>query len=158
MTPPHFDPDFLLPHSLSTLPLLPPLKPTATPFVTWEAPSIDLPLVFPVFLLFPLNDPPSRDLCLSFNTSSTFGDFLQVMEYDSNLLNLFISTAKGRVLKVGAKLLLGKVLEAARKDGDGWELREGWALEIMGVPKSVEGDQWVAKWKEEVKRNTVAIL
>lgn len=156
ITPPHFDPDSLAPESVATLPLIAPVNST-TPFVEWTAPPPETPLIFPVFLLLPLATPPTRDLCLSFHTSVTFGDVLESMEHDPATTQLYISTKKGKVLKVGAKLQLGKVLAAAGKDGDGWELSEGWALEMVGVPKGEQGEEWIKTWKEEVKQGA-AIL
>ena len=85
---------------------------------------------------------------------ATFGDTLAAMEEDPAEFNLYIATKKGRVLKVGAKLELGKVLKAAAGEvgsGDGWELKEGWALEMVGVPKNAKGEEWIKNWKEELK-------
>jgi hypothetical protein len=158
--PPHFDPNVLPPQCRSTLPLLPPLKPNPdVPFITWVPPDLNTPLNIPAFLLFPLNDPPSRDLCLTFPTESTFGDFILSMDHDPSLLNLYISTTSGKVLKIGPKLNLGKVIQGAKDGpGSGWELREGWALEIMAVPKGEKGDQWIVEWKQQVKANAISIL
>ena len=61
-------------------------------------------------------------------------------------------------MKVGAKLTLEKVLAAAGKDGDGWELKEGWALEMVGVEKGEKGDEFIKGWKEEVKAGAAALL
>lgn len=116
----------------------------------WQPPPPSTALVFPVFVLNPLTTPPTRNLCLSFHTTSTFGDELRAMEQDPAEFNMYIVTKKGRVLKVGAKLELGKVLAAAGKDGDGWELKEGWALEMVAVPKGAAGETWVANWKAEL--------
>lgn len=150
ITPPHFDPNSLPAECKPSLPLTP-SSTSDTPFIRWEAPPTSTPLILPIFLLKPLAEPPTRDLCLSFHTSSTFGDELRAMEQDPNELNLYIATKKGRLLKVGAKLVLGKVLAAARtNEGDGWELKDGWALEMVGVPKTKEGDEWVANWKKEL--------
>lgn len=80
------------------------------------------------------------------------------MEHDPATLQVYISTAKGKVLKIGAKLELGRVLDAASKDGDGWEMKEGWALEMVGVPKTVQGENWIATWKEEVKLGANSLL
>lgn len=83
------------------------------------------------------------------------------MEHDPAMINLYIATKKGKVLKVGAKLVLEKVLKAAsggEGGDDGWELKEGWALEMVGVPKGEKGDEWVKKWKEEVKEGVAALL
>lgn len=162
VTPPHFDPDALPSESLSTLPLLPPLG--ATPaqlsaFTPWVAPPAHTPLIFPVFLLLPLASPPTRDLCLEFHVLASFGDVLAFMEHDPASFQIYIATVKGKVLKVGAKLLLGKVLQAtAKEQGDGWDLKEGWALEMVAVPKGPEGEKWIEGWKEEVKKGVGAIL
>ena len=155
--PPHFDPDSLGPESSSSLPLVPPTT-SSSPFVTWQPPPLDTPLILPVFLLLPLAQPPTRDLCLGFHTSATFGDALISMEHDPASTQLYVATKKGKVLKVGSKLTLEKVLAAAGKDGDGLVLQEGWALEMVGVPKTSAGEDWVQTWKAEVKSGAAALL
>lgn len=80
------------------------------------------------------------------------------MEHDPSTTQLYIATKKGKVLKVGSKLTLEKVLAAAGKDGDGWELKEGWALEMVGVSKDEVGEKWIQTWKEEVKQRAAALL
>ncbi|KAM0750439.1 hypothetical protein T439DRAFT_326403 [Meredithblackwellia eburnea MCA 4105] len=158
ITPPHFDPEELAPHSLPSHPLIP-LSTSNTPYESWVAPAPSTSLIFPVFLLLPLATPPTRDLCLSFHTSATFGDVLESMEHDPSTTQLYIATVQGRVLKVGAKLTLAKVLDAAGKGGeDGWELKEGWSFEMVAVPKGPEGEDWVKTWKEEVKAGAAALL
>lgn len=175
--PPHFDPESLPPTASPSLPLLPPVSSSgdghaSSEFVTWTAPPLDTALIIPVFLLLPLATPPTRDLCLGFHTSATFGDALRSMEHDPTSLNLYIATRQGRVLKVGQKLELGKVMlaatgagagagaggEAVNSASDGWELKEGWALEMVGVPKGAQGDEWIQQWKAEVKEGARAIL
>ena len=163
VTPPHFDPDALPPDSLPELPLLPMTSADVTLDLQWKAPPTDTPLIYPVFLLLPLASPPTRDLCLEFHTHASFGQVLESMEHDPAQYQCYIATVQGRVLKVGAKLLLGKVLEAAAKvkEGekvDGWELKEGWALEMVAVPKGAEGEKWIASWKDEVKKGVGALL
>lgn len=163
ITPPHFDPDALPPNSLPELPLLPLASPSLTLDLAWQAPPASTPLIFPVFLLLPLASPPTRDLCLAFHVQASFGQVLEAMEHDPKSLQVYVATVRGRVLKVGNKLLLGKVLESVGKVGeggerDGWELKEGWALEMVAVPKGVEGEKWVEGWKEEVKKGVGALL
>lgn len=119
-----------------------------------------------MFLLLPLSSPPTRDLCLEFDERATFADVLEYMEHPPASLDLYSATKRGRVLKIGGKLNLGKVLEMASRvrpggeegERDGWELKEGWSFEMVGVPKGAEGETWVKEWKEEVKRDTKAIL
>jgi len=112
-------------------------------------------MIFPVFLLLPLASPSSRDLITSFPDTATFGDALLSMGRDPGEVQLYIATKRGRVLKVGSKLTLGKVLKAAAgKAGepeDGWELKEGWALEMVGVPKGAKGEDWIQDWKKELQ-------
>ncbi|BGP40290.1 HSP70/90 co-chaperone [Rhodotorula kratochvilovae] len=162
VTPPHFDPDIMPVSSLPTIPLLPPSPPSAD-YVPWQPAPPETPLVFPVFLLLPLASPPTRDLIMAFPEQATFGDALQSMEQDPSAVQLYLATARGRVLKIGAKLTLGKVLAAAGQaragePQDGWELKEGWALEMVGVPKGPKGEEWIQGWKAEVKAGTAAIL
>ncbi|GAA5975895.1 hypothetical protein JCM11641_002831 [Rhodosporidiobolus odoratus] len=162
--PPHFDPEVVPLSSLPSVPLLPPTPPTdASSYVPWSAPPPHTPMIFPVFLLLPLERPPTRDLIMSFPEDASFGDALQSMGRDPSTNQLYLATSRGRVLKIGAKLTLGKVLEAAGKvkegeEKDGWELKEGWALEMVGVPKGSEGEEWIQEWKKEVKSGSKAIL
>lgn len=161
MTPPHFDPDVVPLSSLDTIPLLPP-APTATDYQPWQAPPPETPLIFPVFLLLPLETPPTRDLIMAFPEEATFGDALASMGRDASTTQLYFATKRNRVLKIGAKLTLGKVLAAAGKvkEGeapDGWELKEGWAFEMVGVPKTSAGDDWIQNWKKELQQGA-AIL
>ncbi|GAA5960779.1 hypothetical protein JCM21900_006870 [Sporobolomyces salmonicolor] len=164
VTPPHFDPDSLPRLSSPSIPLLPPPAPTNPPYAPWVAPPPTTPLTFPVFLLLPLASPPTRDLCLAFHEQATFGDALLSMEHDPVSTQLYLATKQGKVLKIGAKLTLGKVLEAAGRpregemERDGWELKEGWALEMVGVPKGKEGEDWIQEWKKEVQEGKKAIL
>lgn len=80
------------------------------------------------------------------------------MDHDPSTTQLYVATKKGKVLKVGAKLTLEKVLAAAGKEGDGLVLQEGWALEMIGVPKGSEGEAWVQSWKAEVQSGAAALL
>ncbi|GAA6034111.1 hypothetical protein JCM8097_000701 [Rhodosporidiobolus ruineniae] len=161
VTPPHFDPDVVPLSSLPSVPLLPPTNDAS--YVPWSPPPPHTPLIFPVFVLLPLEKPPTRDLIMAFPEDATFGDALQSVGRDASSTQLYLATARGRVLKIGPKLTLGKVLEAAGKvkegeERDGWELKEGWALEMVGVPKGSEGEEWIQEWKKEVKAGGKAIL
>lgn len=80
------------------------------------------------------------------------------MDHDPSITQLYVATKKGKVLKVGSKLTLEKVLAAASKDGDGLVLSEGWALEMTGVPKTSEGEAWIQTWKKEVQSGAAALL
>ncbi|GAA5840273.1 hypothetical protein JCM9279_002332 [Rhodotorula babjevae] len=162
VTPPHFDPDIMPVASLPSIPLLAP-SPLPADFQPWQPAPPETPLVFPVFLLLPLASPPTRDLIMAFPEQATFGDALQSMDQDAQAVQLYLATRRGRVLKIGAKLTLGKVLAAAGKvkEGDapdGWELKEGWAFEMVGVPKGERGEEWIQGWKKEVQAGTAAIL
>ncbi|BGP24732.1 40S ribosomal protein s7 [Rhodotorula toruloides] len=163
VTPPHFDPDVVPLTSLPSIPLIPPAA-TDRSYEPWQPPPPHTPLIFPTFLLLPLASPPTRDLIMSFPEDATFGDALVSMGHDPSSTQLYLSTLRGRVLKIGSKMTLGKVLVGAAKKNekgeleDGWELKEGWALEMVGVPRGNEGDEWVRKWKEEVKEGAKAIL
>jgi tetratricopeptide (TPR) repeat protein len=173
VTPPHFEPSSLPLTSSPSIPYFPPSTTSTTstaPYIPWVSPPPTCPLVFPIFLLLPLALPqPTRDLCLSFDERSSFKDLLESMDHSHLSLDLYLSTFKGRVLKIGGKLTLGKVLELASrpkqgddviKDGrDGWELKEGWAFEVVGIPKGdPRGEDWIKEWKEEIRNGTKAIL
>ncbi|GAA6025239.1 hypothetical protein JCM10207_001414, partial [Rhodosporidiobolus poonsookiae] len=158
VTPPHFDLEVVPLTSLPSIPLLPPSSSTASSdYTPWQPPPPETPLIFPVFLLQPLASPPTRDLIMAFPEDASFGDALASMGHDAAALQLYLGTARGRVLKIGSKLTLGKVLAAAGKvkEGeprDGWALQEGWALEMVGVPKGEEGEKWVQGWKAELQQ------
>lgn len=159
--PPRFDPDAVPPSSSAALPLVPAAA-SSSPFVAWVPPPSSTPMIFPCFLLLPLAQPPTRDLCLGFHEQATFGDVLRSMELNPGSTQLYIATRAGRVLKVGAKLTLSQVLSSARgkEPGttDGWELQEGWAFEMVGVPKGPAGEAWIQQWKAEVQNGKKAIL
>ncbi|SCV71965.1 BQ2448_4659 [Microbotryum intermedium] len=161
--PPHFDPDSLPPSSSPTIPLLSAkggAADSSAAGVKWTAPPPETSLIFPIFLMMPLSDPPTRDLCLEFHTAATFGDLLASMDQDPSTTAMYIATKKGRVLKVGNKLTLGKVLVAAAGEAgdDGWELKEGWALELVAVPKGPRGEDWIGKWKKDVKADVRPLI
>ncbi|GJN90663.1 hypothetical protein Rhopal_003675-T1 [Rhodotorula paludigena] len=162
VTPPHFDPDIMPVTSLPSIPLLPPAS-SSSDYTPWQPAPPETPLIFPVFLLLPLASPPTRDLIMAFPEEATFGDALASMDQDASETQLYLATKRGRVLKIGAKLTLGKVLAAAGKvkegePADGWELREGWAFEMVGVPKGAKGEEWIQEWKKEVQQGSKAIL
>ena len=73
---------------------------------------------------------------------------LDAAQFDASH-DAYITTKKGRLLKVGRKLSLTDIIKAASKpaDQDGLELRDGWCLELYAVPK--EG---ATTWTEEMKR------
>lgn len=171
VTPPHFDPEVVPLSSLDTIPLLAPASPTASTsgYTPWQPPPPETPLIFPCFLLLPLEKPPTRDLIMAFPEDATFDDALQSMGRDAVSTQLYLATKRNRVLKIGPKLTLGKVLAAAagkagqagqaggNPEPDGWELKEGWALEMVGVPKTSAGDDWIQNWKRELQQGA-AIL
>ncbi|GAA5877178.1 hypothetical protein JCM3774_003323 [Rhodotorula dairenensis] len=167
VTPPHFDPEVVPLSSLDTIPLLAPSSSASQDYTPWQPPPPETPLVFPCFLLLPLETPPTRDLIMAFPEDATFGDALVSMGRDPASTQLYLATKRNRVLKIGPKLTLGKVLAAAagkvpaaggdNNERDGWELKEGWALEMVGVPKTSAGDDWIQNWKKELQQGA-AIL
>lgn len=114
--------------------------------------SIEDELVMPAFFLSPLANPPRRDLCAALAESATFGDALEVLQLDSASLAVHAHTARGKVLRLGAKTTLKAAFTAAAKQqDDGLPLAEGWALELTLLPKqSKEADAWVANWKSQL--------
>ncbi|GAA5940812.1 uncharacterized protein JCM15063_000887 [Sporobolomyces koalae] len=169
VTPPHFEPTALPPTSSPDIPYYAPSLPanssSTAPYIPWVAPPPESPLVFPTFVLLPLAQPPTRNLCLEFDERATFHDFSESMELDPNEYDLYFATVRGKVLKVGSKLTLAKVMAMAAKakegqEADGWELKEGWVLEVVGIPKSekARGEEWIKEWKEDLKNGTRAIL
>jgi len=155
ITPPHFDPESSPASSSSKIPLSKPEQWSPIPAMT--------PLIFPIFLLRPLATPPTRDLILTFHQDVTFGDQLDAF----NAQNagqarspgeevVYAVTKSGRILKVGRKLTLKKIIEAAAQklpDGkmDGLDLVEGWCLEFYIVPKGDEEASWIQEMKKRLK-------
>jgi hypothetical protein len=146
--PPHFDYDSLPEDSKPDVPLTHP----------WSPPDPDSPINFPVFLLRPLADPPSRDFILAFHEDTTFGDQLDAMGESGNNSVLYVITKNGRILKAGRKLTLREIVRnaAVRPDEmelvDGLELKDGWYLEVFLLPKDARAEKWIQDTKRELKR------
>lgn len=69
---------------------------------------------------------------------------------------VYAVTKNGRILKVGRKLTLKKIIEAAAQklpDGkmDGLDLVEGWCLEFYIVPKGDAEAEWIQEMKRRLK-------
>ncbi|KAH8928160.1 hypothetical protein BT69DRAFT_1346846 [Atractiella rhizophila] len=103
---------------------------------------------YPVFLLSPFSTPPTRDLIVSFSEQATFADALpqDVLEQ----CGIFAVTRKGRILKMGKKIVLAKLIDGCWKDAekDGLELKDGWCLEFYLIQKGREKE-----WSEEMRKN-----
>jgi hypothetical protein len=101
---------------------------------------------------------------LTFHQDVTFGDQLDAFNAqhgarqhrDPSEEVIYAVTKAGRMLKVGRKLTLLKLIKAAVKeqaDGttDGLHLVEGWCLEFYTVPKGDKETQWVQEMKARLK-------
>jgi hypothetical protein len=100
---------------------------------------------------------------LTFHQDVTFGDQLDAFnaqnahqQRDPTAEVVYAVTQKGRILKVGRKLTLKKIIEAAAQkvaDGsiDGLDLVEGWCLEFYIVAKGQSETRWIAEQKAKIK-------
>lgn len=153
--PPHFDPEQLPQTSSSSLSLA---------SSEWQPPPTTCPLIFPVFLLRPLATPPTRDLILTFHQDVTFGGQLDAFNAQNAAKQgrapveevVYAVTKSGRILKVGRKLTLQKVIATAATrlptgEQDGLQLVEGWCLEFFIVPKGDSETQWIQEMKRRLK-------
>lgn len=110
--------------------------------------TIDPPVLsFPVFVLRPLHEPPTRDMILDWRDDATFGEQLDG-NYGDELTDsdFFAVTSDSRVLKVGRKLTVRTLAKAARKGEHGVPLVAGWCLEFYVVPRAR-----AASWAEQMK-------
>ncbi|KAI0034417.1 hypothetical protein K488DRAFT_45503 [Vararia minispora EC-137] len=121
-------------------------------------------LIFPVFFLYPQY--AITDAIPSFVEATPFTLHLESMfppsapppnwdvsrEYVAGALTVYAMTRRKRLLKVGKKMSLRDVCEAARaKEGeerDGLELKDG-CLTFVVLPKGEEEHKWVAQFKRE---------
>lgn len=120
-------------------------------------------LIFPVFFLYPQH--ATSDMISNFNEDTTFVAHLETMfpphappphwdlkgEYINNKLVVYATTYRKRILKVGKKMTLRDVMNAAKeKEGqerDGLELKDN-CLTFVVVPKGDEETKWVEEYKK----------
>lgn len=116
-------------------------------------------LVFPVFFLYPQH--ATSDTISDFVEDTTFSAHLSQMfppgapkpdwdrdgEYTARDLVVYAITHRRRLLKVGKRMTLADVFEAAKKPGDGLEL-EGGCLTFVVLPKGDVEQNWVDRFKE----------
>ncbi|TKY88478.1 hypothetical protein EX895_002466 [Sporisorium graminicola] len=162
--PAHFDPESLPASSKDTLPLS----------ESWTPPDIiRTPLVLPVFLMYPQH--AQSDFIPDFHEDSTLTAYLSTIfprdqlgslpwdsrrEYYDDNLNVYATTRKQRLLKLGKKLTLRQVMDQAFKeadtakgedgvkDRDGLVMRDG-ILSLVVVPKGEAENKWVGEFKAQ---------
>lgn len=131
------------------------------------------PLVLPVLLLYPQYG--QSDLIEAFHEDTTVGAHLDAMfppesrgslswdtkgEYVSSKLNVYASTRKRRLLRVGRSLSLREVIDQGAQDSsdgdpkkrDGVVLRDG-ILSLVVLPKGTDAEK---KWIDEFKKDREA--
>ncbi|EPQ29519.1 uncharacterized protein PFL1_02738 [Pseudozyma flocculosa PF-1] len=169
-TPAHFDPEELPPHSSPKLPLVaPPSSSSSSSTVRWQAPDpIRTPLVLPVFFIYPAH--AQSDLIQCYAEDTPLHLHLESMfpsppslpwdtkgEYVADNLNVYATTHKQRLLKLGKKLTLRQIMDQAAKDSpdpkkpqdrDGMVMRDG-MLSLVVVPKGDEEKAWVERFKKQ---------
>lgn len=113
------------------------------------------PLLLPVFILRPTNQPPSRDLIPEWAEDVAIQD--QLAAFDPGLLDfdLFTITRRGRILRLGKKLTLKQICAKASStkndEKDSLELIGGWSLEIYAVETGKRSENWIAEMKRDLK-------
>lgn len=168
--PAHFDPDSLPPNSSLSLPLLGSTK--------WTPPDlIRTPLVLPVFFIYPQH--AQSDFISDFHEDTPISEYISTIfpvssrgslpwdkgaEYYDGNLQVYASTRKMRLLKVGKKLTLREVMDQGYKeadkskgedgvrDRDGLVLRDG-ILSLVVVPKGEAERVWVEKFKADREKS-----
>ena len=162
--PVHFDPD--------ALPPAPPIysPSSASTEVTWNPPSIDTPLIYPVFLLYPSHS--QSDFITHFSEETSLSDHINVMfpssassgpsfpewdekqEYTAENLVVYVETAHRRLLKAGRDLTLREVIKKAVKEpasgkgtSDGMVLRDG-LLSFIVLVKGEREQKWIDEYKK----------
>ena len=160
--PAHFDPDSLKPASSPALPLLGDKK--------WAAPdAIQTPVIFPVLFLYPVHF--QSDLISHFHEDTSIGEHLDLMfpsesrgslpwdakgEYTSSNLNVYATTKRKRLLKLGRKITLREVLDQGAKDADkakgierdGVVMMDGF-LSLVVLPRGDGEREWIETFKAE---------
>lgn len=95
-----------------------------------------------------------RDFIPNWSDDTTLNEQLQVLtQQDPSFgsLEYFTITKKGRILKIGRKLSLAQVCNAAHKEGDGIELVGGWSLEVYCLP-SERAKEWAEEMKVDLRK------
>lgn len=169
-TPAHFDPASLPAHSNMSLPLV--------GGTTWTAPDvIRTPLVVPVFFMYPQH--AQSDFISDYHEDTPIAEYISTIfpthsrgslpwdtkgEYYDDNLQVYASTRKQRLLKVGRKLTLRQVIDMGYKDADlakgedkvkdrdGIVMRDG-ILSLIVVPKGEPEKEWVEKFKADREKN-----
>jgi len=119
-------------------------------------------LIFPVFFLYPQH--ATSDVISQFVEDTPFGAHISSMfppqasppewdkegQYVDGRLSIYATTKNGRLLKVGKKMTLRDVCNAAKSQGnDGLELKNGYLTFVILPVGDVE-----KKWIEEYKTTT----
>lgn len=138
----------------------------------WSPPSIETPLIFPTFLMYPTH--AQSDFITNFNQETSLDDQLaQVFPssstsqdvpwaewdtkrqyYNSNLV-VYVETRHRRLLKVGKELTLREVMaKASRPAGDGGVPKDGIVLKdgllsFIVLPKGEEEKKWIEEFKRQ---------
>lgn len=160
--PAHFDPESLPALSSTSLPLLGEKK--------WVPPdSIRIPVIFPVLFLYPVHF--QSDLISHFHEDTTIASHLELMfpaesrgsllwdtkgEYVNSNLNVYATTKRKRLLKLGKKITLREILDKGAMDGDkvknikrdGVVMMDGF-ISLVILPKGEGESKWIAQFKAE---------
>lgn len=161
--PAQFDPDSLSPLSSPTLPLLGEKK--------WIPPDpIRTPVVFPILFLYPVHF--QSDLISHFHEDTSIASHLDLMfptteagetlpwdtkkEYVNSNLNVYVTTKRKRLLKLGKKITLREVLDKGAMNADkakgierdGVVMMNGF-ISFVILPKGEGETKWIAQFKAD---------
>lgn len=167
--PAHFDPKSLPTSSSLTLPLT----------SNWSPPDIiRTPLILPVFFIYPQH--AQSDFISDYHEDTPISSYLSTIfplssrgslpwdlkqEYYDENLQVYATTKRDRLLKIGKKLSLREVIDQAFKqadkskgedqvrDRDGLVMRDG-ILSLIVLPKGDAEKEWVEKFKNERGRTS----
>ncbi|PWN48076.1 hypothetical protein IE53DRAFT_381635 [Violaceomyces palustris] len=164
--PAHFDPDSLPPNSKDSLPLL--------GSTAWKSPDpIRTPLILPTFFIYPQYS--QSDFISHYHEDTPLSAHLDLMfppesrgqlpwdtkgEYVNSNLNVYATTKKKRLLKIGKKLSLREVMDQAAKDSetgkvedrDGMVMMDG-ILSLVVLPKGDAEKEWIQRFKAEREKS-----
>ena len=135
----------------------------------WLVPPPHTPLIFPVFLLYPIHS--QSDLITHFLESTSLDEQLACIfpasfsstdipwaewdtkrEYFTSNLAVYVETAQRRLLKVGKELALREVIAKAAREAkngrekDGVVLRDG-LMSFVVIVKGNEEREWINEFK-----------
>lgn len=109
-------------------------------------------ITYPVYVLRPKDQPPARDLILSWNENDLFIDHLEQLTGSPENYHLYVITSQRRILRCGNQLSIKKVaqLAAQSKHPDGIVLGDHGHLELHMLSKGATENEWIQETKAAI--------